>query len=163
MRKILLLLALVCEMLSFSASAECFLQIHSKDVTKPLIEELITTGTVITFHDGTLALQPNKESEVVTFNLSDISKLIFTSTTSGIANLLKFKGGFGLVNSIVADYLDVTVPDNFTTADIIITSLSGHTVNRIGNWQGESVDVSSLVPGLYLITINSQTLKFINK
>lgn len=163
MRKIALLFSLVCMMLSFSASAECFLQIHSKDATQPLIKELITTETVITFHEGTLALLPNKESEGEVFNLSDISKLTFTSTALGVAGIPKFKDGFGLVNSIVSDHLDVTVPDNFTTADITITSLSGHIVNRIKNWQGESVGVSSLVPGLYLITINSQTLKFIKK
>gem|GEM_PF-1568148 len=162
MRKTSLLLASACMMTTLPLSAKTFLQLNFNETGITPVEEVITTGSVIRFHDGSLSLT-DKASEGIVLSLGDLSRLTFITTPTGITGPVMAREGFGLVNNVVSDALQVTVPSDFTKADIAIVSLSGRLVNRIGGWQGESVDVSSLAPGLYLITINSQTLKFIKQ
>lgn len=48
-------------------------------------------------------------------------------------------------------------------ATLAVTALSGMNMLLIRDWNGETVDVSSLAPGLYFATVNNKTFKFIKK
>lgn len=48
-------------------------------------------------------------------------------------------------------------------AALTITDLKGAVRTKIQNWSGEAVNVSSLTPGLYFVTVNNTTIKFIKK
>lgn len=48
-------------------------------------------------------------------------------------------------------------------ATLAVTSLSGMNMILIRDWNGESVDVQALAPGLYFATVNNKTFKFIKK
>lgn len=67
-----------------------------------------------------------------------------------------------LVENPVADVLTVTGHDG-TPARLAILSLNGSVALQISQWQGETVNVSSLAPGLYILKIDNTTFKFIKK
>lgn len=48
-------------------------------------------------------------------------------------------------------------------ASMTITDIRGAVRYSAEGWNGEAVNVSALAPGLYLVTVNDTTLKFIKK
>lgn len=48
-------------------------------------------------------------------------------------------------------------------ANLTITDLKGEVRYSANGWKGEAVNVASLTPGLYFVTVNGTTLKFIKK
>ena len=51
--------------------------------------------------------------------------------------------------------------NNSEPAQLSIYSLNGEEVMRIDNWQGELIDASPLSAGIYILRINTTTIKFI--
>ncbi len=96
------------------------------------------------------------------FNYTDMTAFSFTeSTQTGISNLTA-PSALALRQNPVADALGFTGFDS-TSASLVVTDLKGETKVAIPDWRGEDIDVASLAPGLYLVTINKTTLKFIKK
>lgn len=49
------------------------------------------------------------------------------------------------------------------SSTLAIMDMKGSVRGVVDNWNGQDVDVSSLAPGLYLVTVNNITLKFVKK
>ena len=68
----------------------------------------------------------------------------------------------GLRQNPVGNMLQVTGQDS-KSAVLGITSMDGKTMLLIKDWHGEDIDVAALHPGIYLLSINNNTIKFIKK
>lgn len=62
----------------------------------------------------------------------------------------------------VESFLEFT-GHNGRPSQLSISSIGGMRMLSLSAWKGESVDVSSLAPGIYLLTIDKTTIKFIKK
>lgn len=58
---------------------------------------------------------------------------------------------------------DNLIIQNVTDSDICIYSITGVLVAQYSQWNGESIDVSHLCPGIYFVNTNSTTLKFVKQ
>ena len=62
----------------------------------------------------------------------------------------------------VESFLEFTGHDG-RPSHLSVSSIGGVRMLALSAWKGEAVDVSSLVPGIYLLTIDKTTIKFIKK
>ncbi|MBO5747570.1 MAG: T9SS type A sorting domain-containing protein, partial [Muribaculaceae bacterium] len=61
----------------------------------------------------------------------------------------------------VDDIIRIVGYNNSEPAQLSIYSLDGEEMMRIDNWQGEPIDASQLSAGIYILRINTHTIKFI--
>ncbi|RRC98418.1 T9SS type A sorting domain-containing protein [Prevotella sp. OH937_COT-195] len=54
--------------------------------------------------------------------------------------------------------LNIQGVDDFS--NINIYNMNGQIVKKMSQWKGNSIDISSLTPGVYIIQVNKQALKF---
>lgn len=52
---------------------------------------------------------------------------------------------------------------NMYGSDVCIYSMTGVLITKHSHWNGETIDVSHLNPGIYFVNINSTTLKFVKQ
>ena len=110
-----------------------------------------TTKLVVTNHD-------NISND---FYFSDVIKIAFneegTSITTPNASTASISP------NPVKDNLMIQDAEKMYGSDICIYSVTGTLVSRHSQWNGESIDVSHLRPGIYFVNTNSTTLKFVKK
>lgn len=96
------------------------------------------------------------------FNYKDIRSLGFRYGGQTGIGFIEAAKALKLRSNPVAEVLEfATNPTE--PATLTITDLKGRVRNRVQNWKGEGVDVAQLAPGLYFVTVNKTTLKFIKK
>lgn len=110
-----------------------------------------TTKLVVTNHD-------NISND---FYFSDVIKIAFneegTSITTPNASTASISP------NPVKDNLMIQDAEKMYGSDICIYSVTGTLVCKHSQWNGESIDVSHLSPGIYFVNTNSTTLKFVKK
>lgn len=96
------------------------------------------------------------------FHYADMANLKFSyQKGSGIAAIPE-SAGLRLRSNPVGDLLE-PLGLSAESANLSVTDLGGKVYCSAPQWRGEPIDVSYLTPGLYLVTINKTTLKFIKK
>lgn len=96
--------------------------------------------------------------KIGTFSLSDITKLFFSDKEGNVTEInpdgaLKFaKTG----NTLKVDGLSAP-------ADAFIVSASGRIVMQQKQWDGNSLDISSLTDGVYILAVGNAAFKFIKQ
>ena len=95
------------------------------------------------------------------FYFSDVIKIAFneegTSITTPNASTASISP------NPVKDNLMIQDAEKMYGSDICIYSVTGTLVSKHSQWNGESIDVSHLSPGIYFVNTNSTTLKFVKK
>ena len=99
------------------------------------------------------------------------------SSTTPYAGLSSLKFAYGQGNGIASIAVEKNLRLRHNPVDDIlepiglqaesaclsVTDLSGSIKVTVPEWRGEAIDVSQLTPGLYFVTIDKTTLKFIKK
>ena len=121
----------------------------------------ITLENVIRFSENGVGIYKG-ETLQKTFSYADLSSLsFFVSEESGVSQVIT-SDGVSLRHNPVESTLEFNgTLENKTTLNIF--DLAGGLRLSIQEWSGESVDVSGLTPGLYIIKFDNQTIKFIKK
>ena len=95
------------------------------------------------------------------FYFSDVIKIAFneegTSITTPNASTASISP------NPVKDNLMIQDAEKMYGSDICIYSVTGTLVSKYSQWNGESINVSHLSPGIYFVNTNSTTLKFVKK
>ena len=127
-------------------------------------EVAITTESTITFSETGFSVNASATQQME-FAYGNVESITFAvSGQSGINGVTATKQhGYTLAENPVGDLLTVITPATFKEARLSIVSFNGRNVFSNDSWTGTPVNVSSLAPGLYLLTIDSTTLKFIKK
>lgn len=99
--------------------------------------------------------------------LSDIDRLEFSSTVSGVGEISggSNEGGWHLTTNPVYDSLCITRSGSWPdgVCSLMVCDMMGHTVAGMPDWKGEPVDMRHLAPGQYIVSINRTSLKFFKK
>ena len=149
MKKQLLTIALLAGALTASAGVNL--------VVSGQQQQSFAVGDIgkITFTESTMDVY-GKDSG--TFSLSDITKLFFSDKEGNVTEInpdgaLKFaKTG----NTLKVDGLSAP-------ADAFIVSASGRIVMQQKQWDGNSLDISSLTDGVYILAVGNAAFKFIKQ
>ncbi|MDE5656519.1 MAG: T9SS type A sorting domain-containing protein [Muribaculaceae bacterium] len=122
----------------------------------------VTDGLVIDFASkaGSMVVKESSSKES-TFAITDATVLTFKAV-SGVSDIAATNSAIALRRNPVENALEFTAaPESACTLHVY--SLQGAALLTVPGWQGESVDVSDLTPGLYIVNINNQSIKFYKK
>lgn len=102
------------------------------------------------------------ETLAAVFHYSDISKISFRYGNGVGVEAVNAGGKLRLLDNPVAETLELT---GFSgePVQLKVTDLGGSIRAIVKEWNGESVNVADLTPGLYFVTVDKTTLKFIKK
>lgn len=118
----------------------------------------LTTDTRITFGQGVTV---TNGSETASMSWDAFSKLSFYVST-GLEGVMNDPSArIRLRENPVYNLLQVD--GAFSDSALGIYSVSGVCHLSLAHWQGESIDVSSLPSGLYILSIDNKTVKFFKK
>lgn len=155
MKKQLLTIALLAGALTASAGVNL--------VVSGQQQQSFAVGDIgkITFTESTMDVygkDSGKIGKIGTFSLSDITKLFFSDKEGNVTEInpdgaLKFaKTG----NTLKVDGLSAAT-------DAFIVSASGRIVMQQKQWDGNSLDISSLTDGVYILAVGNAAFKFIKQ
>ncbi len=95
------------------------------------------------------------------FKYGHFATLAFLTPGTGV-NTVTAESPLRLLSNPVGERLEISGLDS-DCASLVITSLNGELKLRVAEWRGEALDVTTLTPGLYFVTVGRTTLKFIKK
>lgn len=125
-----------------------------KTVTAPL-----TVKTTISFPEGGLTVTNGTDVKVIPW--AQVESVHF-DTPNAVESLRPEADALRLLTNPADTELRFAGALD-APATLAVTALSGMNMLLINNWNGETVDVSFLAPGLYFATVNNKTFKFIKK
>lgn len=122
----------------------------------------ITGSTVIDFaaKAGSLVVKGSSEQEA-TFSITNETVLTFKDV-SGVKDIVSSEAAVALRQNPVETCLEFTAAPA-SPCNLRVYSLMGTTLLSVAGWQGETVDVSTLSTGLYIVNFNNQSIKFYKK
>ena len=156
----LLLTAISGGGLLHAETEELFLSANDKDGNS-ISKTAITTESVIRFSEDGVDVYKG-ETLQETFGYTDLYSLSFmVSEGSGVSQVITSEG-VSLRRNPVESTLEFNgTLENKTALNIF--DLTGGLRLGIQGWSGESVDVSGLTSGIYIIKFDNHTIKFIKK
>ncbi len=122
----------------------------------------VTDGLVIDFASqaGSLVVKDDYGKQTA-FAITDNTVLAF-NTVSGVSDAISSASAVALRQNPVDSFLEFT-SSPAQACRLSVISLQGALLLSHDGWQGESVDVSTLSPGLYIVNFNNQSIKFYKK
>lgn len=156
-RHIRLFVASFIVALSFPLFADSVVKV--RDAEDKVIEVPLNLGTKITFAKSGVSIA-NDGAEAVLFPYQDVKAISF-GKGSGVKEF-QTRNSLGLRQNPVYSNLEVSGHDG-APADLCVISMSGARMMKISGWTGETVDVSALPVGVYILSINNNNIKFIKK
>ena len=165
LNKKIILGALCLSCLGVGNASANVMQIHFNE-DRPVIETKLTKIDKITFTDTNFSIHFDSSSQLIEvasehYAYGEVEKITF----SDFASIQKI-GKEDNINLLISpnpvdDIIRITGYNNSEPAQLSIYSLNGEEVIRIENWQGEPIDASLLSSGIYILRINTTTIKFI--
>lgn len=156
------LTALLCTLCATAATAlaDSEVVVESAGDGTPTLKAPLTVDTKISFSATEILIDNGGNIQSAPY--SDLSKVRFQTSASGIAPVQDEAAGYALLQNPVESLLHIAGYAGHPVP-LAVTAMNGHTVYRTSAWQGEAIGVESLNPGLYLVTIDNKTIKFIKK
>lgn len=141
------------------SKADLAIKIHSYDTEAQPVEFALSEISKVQFGTGNFSVLLSEGEAGGSFDFRNVSKISFGEvsavetvdrdavmvvTPNPVRNTLVLNGGQSLYGS-----------------EMNLYSVTGMHVLRVATWQGESIDVSHLPAGVYVINIQSETIKFV--
>lgn len=147
---------------SFYAKADELISIYLNNSDLSPVRIDISTISTIKFKSTKIVVNRDSDSSL-DYYFSDITKITFNEE-SGLSIETMNAQTASIYPNPVKDNLTIQNASNIIGSDIHIYSTTGQLVAKHSQWNGESIDVSRLCPGVYFININnSTTLKFVKQ
>ena len=159
----LITLVLLAAAFGVRAEGDGVLSVHLNSSETPAQIAIADVSSVV-FETSQLNIKNKKDGTSLYFDYSDVIKITFNEelNTESVEEM-NSNATLTLFPNPVKDNLSISVAEEMYGSDLCIYSLTGTLVTKQTNWNGESINVSSLNPGIYFININSTTLKFVKQ
>ena len=101
------------------------------------------------------------DGKTTTYAFDDVQRIVIGDDATAISAVSK-DGSSVLTLSVASDGSSMTVGgwQQGETATLELFDVAGHALTQRAAWHGESVDISSLPSGVYVLRIGSHTAKF---
>ncbi len=146
---------------SFYAKADELLSIYLSNSDLSPVRVDISNISTIKFKSSKIVINKN-DNTFSDFYYSDITKITFNEEGTAIIENADSKNA-NIYPNPVKDNLTINNADSMHGSDIFIYSVTGMLVAKHSQWNGGSIDVSGLNPGVYFVNTNSTTLKFVKQ
>ena len=142
------------------AKADELISIYLNNTDLSPVRIDISTISTIKFKTKKLVVK-NNDNSTNDFYFSDIVKITFNEEGTSIETQ---DVSTARINPNPAkDIVTIQNAEQMYGSDICIYSITGMLIDKRPQWNGESIDVSNLSPGIYFINSNSTTLKFVKQ
>ena len=146
---------------NFNAKADELISIYLNNSDLSPVRIDISTISTIKFKSTKIVVNSNDNTSS-DFYFSDIVKVTFNEE-GGLSIETANIQTSSIYPNPVKDNLTIQNAGDLVGSDIRIYSTTGQLVASHSQWNGESIDVSHLCPGVYFVNTNSTTLKFVKQ
>ena len=153
----LVLVALLLMGTTSWADEYSYLTIQKNDASNSETSVALASLSKITFSNGSLILSNAYGTTIGTYNLSELNKMFFASQATAIENISTDKMSIALQEGVLRISSD-------PGSNIRLYQTSGVLVKSFSSSASESeINMSSLPKGIYLLRINNQVKKILNR
>lgn len=142
------------------AKADSVIEIHPFGSGTEVETVAISTDLKIDFVDKGFDLVRGEGDLVGSYEYSDVKKIVFIANSS-VESITGSSADVIVTPNPVVDMITLRGADEFVGSEINVYSIDGQNKLRISEWNGESIDVSYLPAGIYIINTQSKNLKFV--
>ena len=142
------------------AKADSVIEIHPFGSGTEVETVAISTDLKIDFVDKGFDFVRGEGDLVGSYEYSDVKKIVFIANSS-VESITGSSADVIVTPNPVVDMITLRGADEFVGSEINVYSIDGQNKLRISEWNGESIDVSSLPAGIYIINTQSKNLKFV--
>lgn len=159
----LITLVLLAAAFGVRAEGDGVLSVHLNSSETPAQIAIADVSSVV-FETSQLNIKNKKDGTSLYFDYSDVIKITFNEElNTESVKATDYNAEAAIFPNPAKDNLSISVAEEMYGSDLCIYSLTGTLVTKQTNWNGESINISSLNPGIYFININSTTLKFVKQ
>lgn len=142
------------------AKADSVIEIHPFGSGTEVETVAISTDLKIDFVDKGFDFVRGEGDLVGSYEYSDVMKIVFIANSS-VESITGSSADVIVIPNPVVDMITLRGADEFVGSEINVYSIDGQNKLRISEWNGESIDVSYLPAGIYIINTQSKNLKFV--
>ena len=142
------------------AKADSVIEIHPFGSGTEVETVAISTDLKIDFVDKGFDFVRGEGDLVGSYEYSDVKKIVFIANSS-VESITGSSADVIVTPNPVVDMIILRGADEFVGSEINVYSIDGQNKLRISEWNGESIDVSYLPAGIYIINTQSKNLKFV--
>ena len=142
------------------AKADSVIEIHPFGSGTEVETVAISTDLKIDFVDKGFDFVRGEGDLVGSYEYSDVMKIVFIANNS-VESITGSSADVIVTPNPVVDMITLRGADEFVGSEINVYSIDGQNKLRISEWNGESIDVSYLPAGIYIINTQSKNLKFV--
>ena len=142
------------------AKADSVIEIHPFGSGTEVETVAISTDLKIDFVDKGFDFVRGEGDLVGSYEYSDVKKIVFIANSS-VESITGSSADVIVTPNPVVDMITLRGADEFIGSEINVYSIDGQNKLRISEWNGESIDVSYLPAGIYIINTQSKNLKFV--
>lgn len=142
------------------AKADSVIEIHPFGSGTEVETVAISTDLKIDFVDKGFDFVRGEGDLVGSYEYSDVKKIVFIANSS-VESITGSSADVIVTPNPVVDMITLRGADEFVGSEINVYSIDGQNKLRISEWNGESIDVSYLPSGIYIINTQSKNLKFV--
>lgn len=142
------------------SKADSVIEIHPFGSGSEIETVAISTDLKIDFVDTGIDFIRGESDVVGSYEYSDVKKIVFIANSS-VESIVGSEADVIVTPNPVVDMITLRGADVFVGSEINVYSIDGQNKLRITNWNGESIDVSDLPAGIYIINTQSKNLKFV--
>lgn len=142
------------------AKADSVIEIHPFGSATEVETVAISTDLKIDFVDKGFDFVRGEGDLVGSYEYSDVKKIVFIANSS-VESITGSSADVIVTPNPVVDMITLRGADEFVGSEINVYSIDGQNKLRISEWNGESIDVSYLPAGIYIINTQSKNLKFV--
>ena len=140
------------------SKADKLLQVYSLDTEAAPVEYAIRTISKVTFASTNFSVLQGEEVAGV-FELKNVSSIKFAESTA--VQSVEQASAIVVTPNPVRDNLVIKGGEELYGSAVSIYSVTGANVMQLSSWQGEAINISHLPAGVYIINIQSETIKFV--
>lgn len=140
--------------------ADSVIEIHPFGSGTEVETVAISTDLKIDFVDKGFDFVRGEGDLVGSYEYSDVKKIVFIANSS-VESITGSSADVIVTPNPVVDMITLRGADEFVGSEINVYSIDGQNKLRISEWNGESIDVSYLPAGIYIINTQSKNLKFV--
>ena len=142
------------------AKADSVIEIHPFGSGTEVETVAISTDLKIDFVDKGFDFVRGEGDLVGSYENSYVKKIVFIANSS-VESITGSSADVIVTPNPVVDMITLRGADEVVGSEINVYSIDGQNKLRISEWNGESIDVSYLPAGIYIINTQSKNLKFV--
>lgn len=165
MKRITILMALFLATVAASqpCKGETKVTVSFTDESAAPVTVAVTSATKMSFGSDAMLTFAEAATRPEPIRLSEVSRITFSGDWSSVRKVAEERPSLRIVENPVGDELRLDGHDTGRPTTLTVYSIAGRQVVRISSWNGESVNVSTLPKGVYLLQADNVTLKFVKK